>query len=84
MDALNNQTVAGILITIIGMLGMTVIGIGIWFFKQLFSSLKSLISDVTNLTNIVAVLGEKTQNNTDDIRDLKAEVASRPNVKYRK
>lgn len=84
MDALNNQTVSGILITIIGMLGMTVIGIGIWLFKQLFDSVKSLVLDVTSLTSTVGILGEKTQNNADDIRDLRAEFAAKPNVKYRK
>lgn len=77
MEILTNQTIAGVLLT-------TLIGVGIWLFKKLFDWVQTLTTNLGDVTNIVAVLEEKVSNNTEDIRELKAQVADRPHVKYKK
>ncbi len=77
MEILSNQAVAVVLLC-------TVIGLGVWFFAQLYSWVRSLTKDVTDLTKIVAVLGEKVKNNEDDILALQNDRGGRATVKYKR
>lgn len=77
METLSNQSIAIVLLT-------TVIGIGVWLFKKLFDWVQMLTTNLGNVTNIVSVLEEKVSNNTEDIRELRAQAADRPSVKYKR
>lgn len=77
MELLSNPAVGVALLS-------TIIAIGVWLFKKLFDWVESLTKDVTNLTTIVAVLGERMDNAEDDLRDMQSKQRGTPKVNYKK
>ena len=77
MEVLNSPAVvASVFLFTAGLVG--------WMIRELYAWVKTLTKDVTALTTIVAVLGEKYDNHDEEIKTLKTQVANMPTVRYRK
>lgn len=81
MEVLSNETAVGLLISFVGILLLVLISIGIWLFKDLVASVKSLTKDVMNLTGVVNRLTDRTDDHGDDIIELRGAVFGTPVVK---